>query len=124
MFTKAQNTLFHIVLVFLSDTILSQFYNMDATAVRDSEARLSDALSMTRHFSDVYVSRWDEIRHVSRNLLELALVHLEHRVLCEADTEFFAGLLQGRVEEGQSAMVHSREQVVQAMVAEVGQSSK
>lgn len=110
--------------MFLSDTILNNFYNMDATAVRDSEARLSDALSMTRLFSDVCVSRWDEIRHVSGNLLELPLVHLEQRVLCEADTEFFAGLLQGRVEEGQSAMVHGREQVVQAMVAKVGQSSK
>jgi len=93
---------------------------MDATAVRDSEARLSDALSMTRLFSDVCVSRWDEIRRVSGNLLELPLVHLEQRVLCETDTEFFAGLLQGRVEERQSAMVHGREQVVQAMVAEVG----
>jgi len=110
--------------VFLSDTILNQFYNMEATAVRDSKARLSDFLSMMRFFSDVCVSRWDEIRRVSGNLLELPLVHLEQRVLCEADTEFFASLLQGRVEEGQSAMVHRREQMVQAMVAEVGQSSK
>jgi hypothetical protein len=79
---------------------------------------------MTRGFSGVYLSRWYGVWFVSSNLLKLTLVHLEERVLCETDTEFFTGLLQCGVEDWKTAMVHSREQVVQPMVTEVCQSSE
>jgi hypothetical protein len=72
----------------------------------------------------VSFSRWDEIRFVSSNLLELPLVHLEERIFCEVDTEFFTGLLQGGVEKRKTAVVHGRKQMMQVMVTEVGECGK
>jgi len=55
---------------------------MDDAVVRDSGQTKNHqmggggTLSAMRDFSDVRLTRWFEVRFVSRNLLELTLVHL------------------------------------------------